>query len=91
MAGATAQEMHDQGEKIEKRMQLRWYDRSETYTRPGLAFTTLTLLDSTPPSEVQEQFYQARKIGDVANDLPAGVIGPLVTTNTRTSRSRCSR
>ncbi len=79
--GATAQEMHDQvAEKIEKRMQeLRWYDRSETYTRPGLAFTTLTLLDSTPPSEVQEQFYQARKkIGDVANDLPAGVIGPLV-------------
>ena len=37
------------------------------------------MLDSTPPSEVQEQFYQARKkIGDVANDLPAGVIGPLV-------------
>ena len=61
--GATAQEMHDQvAEKIEKRMQeLRWYDRTETYTRPGLAFTTLTLLDSTPPAEVQEQFYQARK------------------------------
>lgn len=61
--GATAQEMHDQvAEKIEKRMQeLRWYDRTETYTRPGLAFTTLTLLDSTPPSEVQEEFYQARK------------------------------
>lgn len=79
--GATAQEMHDQvAEKIEKRMQeLRWYDRTETYTRPGLAFTTLTLLDSTPPSEVQEQFYQARKkIGDVANDLPSGVIGPMV-------------
>lgn len=79
--GATAQEMHDQvAEKIEKRMQeLRWYDRTETYTRPGLAFTTLTLLDSTPPSEVQEQFYQARKkIGDEAANLPAGVIGPMV-------------
>ena len=79
--GATAQEMHDQvAEKIEKRMQeLRWYDRTETYTRPGLAFTTLTLLDSTPPSEVQEEFYQARKkIGDEAANLPAGVIGPMV-------------
>jgi multidrug efflux pump subunit AcrB len=79
--GATAQEMQDQvAEKIEKRMQeLRWYDRTETYTRPGLAFTTLTLLDSTPPSEVQEQFYQARKkIGDEANNLPPGVIGPMV-------------
>ncbi|KRB92391.1 efflux RND transporter permease subunit [Duganella sp. Root198D2] len=79
--GATAQEMQDQvAEKIEKRLQeLRWYDRSETYTRPGLAFTTLTLLDSTPPSEVQGDFYQARKkVGDEISNLPPGVIGPLV-------------
>ncbi|WP_202741608.1 efflux RND transporter permease subunit [Acinetobacter calcoaceticus] len=79
--GATAQEMQDQvAEKIEKRMQeLRWYDRTETYTRPGLVFTTLTLLDSTPPSQVQEEFYQARKkVNDEISNLPAGVIGPLV-------------
>lgn len=79
--GATAQEMQDQvAEKIEKRLQeLRWYDRSETYTRPGLAFTTLSLRDSTPPSAVQEEFYQARKkVGDETNNLPAGVIGPMV-------------
>ncbi|WP_240745868.1 efflux RND transporter permease subunit [Cupriavidus oxalaticus] len=79
--GATAQEMQDQvAERLEKRMQeLRWYDRTETYTRPGLAFTTVTLLDSTPPAEVQEEFYQARKkIRDESAALPAGVIGPLV-------------
>ncbi|MDO3529535.1 efflux RND transporter permease subunit [Ralstonia pseudosolanacearum] len=79
--GATAQEMQDQvAEKIEKRVQeLRWYDRTETYTRPGLAFTTLTLLDSTPPSEVQEEFYQARKkVSDEVANLPPGVIGPMV-------------
>ncbi|MCQ4272075.1 efflux RND transporter permease subunit [Pseudomonas kuykendallii] len=79
--GATAQEMQDQvAEKLEKRLQeLRWYDRSETYTRPGLAFTSLSLLDSTPPAEVPEEFYQARKkISDEAKTLPAGVIGPLV-------------
>lgn len=79
--GATAQEMQDQvAEKLEKRLQeLRWYERSETYTRPGLAFTTLTLLDSTPPAEVPEEFYQARKkISDEARTLPAGVIGPMV-------------
>jgi multidrug efflux pump subunit AcrB len=79
--GATPQEMQDQvAEKIEKRMQeLRWYDRTETYTRPGLAFTTLILRDSTPPSEVESEFYQARKkIGDEANKLPPGVIGPMV-------------
>ncbi|WEY42674.1 efflux RND transporter permease subunit [Paraburkholderia sp. SUR17] len=79
--GATAQEMQDQvAEPLEKRMQeLRWYDRTETYTRPGLAFTTVTLLDSTPPGEVPEEFYQARKkLSDEASNLPAGVIGPLV-------------
>lgn len=79
--GATAQEMQDQvAEKIEKRMQeLRWYERTETYTRPGLAFTMLTLLDSTPPSEVEAEFYQARKkVGDEARNLPQGVIGPFL-------------
>ncbi|MEQ9770980.1 efflux RND transporter permease subunit [Pectobacterium jejuense] len=79
--GATAQEMQDQvAEPLEKRMQeLKWYDRSETYTRPGLSFTMLSLLDSTPPSQVQEEFYQARKkLSDEAKNLPAGVIGPMV-------------
>ncbi len=79
--GATAQEMQDQvAEPLEKRMQeLRWYDRSETFTRPGLAFTMVSLLDSAPPSQVQEEFYQARKkISDEARKLPAGVIGPMV-------------
>ncbi|MFZ6721661.1 efflux RND transporter permease subunit [Undibacterium sp. Ji49W] len=79
--GATAREMQDQvAEPLEKRMQeLRWYDRTETYTRPGLAFTMVFLADKTPPSEVREEFYQARKkLGDEAKKLPAGVIGPIV-------------
>ncbi|WP_417642682.1 efflux RND transporter permease subunit [Enterobacter kobei] len=79
--GATAQEMQDQvAEPLEKRLQeLKWYDRAETFTRPGMAFTTLSLQDSTPPSQVQEEFYQARKkLGDEAKNLPAGVIGPMV-------------
>ena len=79
--GATAQEMQDQiAEPLEKRMQeLRWYDRTETFTRPGLAFTMVVLRDDAPPSEVQEEFYQARKkLSDEAKTLPAGVIGPLV-------------
>jgi len=79
--GATAKEMEELvAEPLEKRMQeLRWYDRTETFTRPGLAFTTVLLLDSTPPAEVPEQFYQARKkLGDEALNLPRGVVGPLV-------------
>jgi multidrug efflux pump subunit AcrB len=79
--GATAEEMQDQvAERLEKRLQeLRWYDRSETFARPGLAFTLVQLRDDMPPSKVQEEFYQARKkMGDEARSLPAGVIGPIV-------------
>lgn len=79
--GATAQEMQDQvAEPLEKRMQeLKWYDRTETFTRPGLAFTTVSLKDTTPPAEVPDEFYQARKkLGDEASKLPRGVQGPFV-------------
>jgi multidrug efflux pump subunit AcrB len=39
----------------------------------------VSLLDSTPPGQVQEEFYQARKkLDDEAIRLPAGVIGPMV-------------
>ncbi|MDV0594544.1 MULTISPECIES: efflux RND transporter permease subunit [unclassified Enterobacter] len=78
--GATAQEIQDQvAEPLEKRLQeLKWYDRTETYTRPGMAFITLSLQDKTPPPEVQEEFYQARKkLGDESQHLPTGVLGPM--------------
>jgi multidrug efflux pump subunit AcrB len=79
--GATAKEMEELvAERLEKRMQeLRWYDRTETFTRPGLAFTMVVLSDSTPPADVPNEFYQARKkLGDEALNLPRGVIGPMV-------------
>ncbi|BBJ67486.1 MULTISPECIES: efflux RND transporter permease subunit [Enterobacter] len=79
--GATAQEIQDQvAEPLEKRLQeLKWYDRTETYTRPGMAYITLSLQDKTPPAEVQEEFYQARKkLGDESQRLPASVIGPMI-------------
>ncbi|WP_439495326.1 efflux RND transporter permease subunit [Bosea sp. (in: a-proteobacteria)] len=79
--GATAREMQDLvAEPLEKRIQeLTWYDRVETTTRPGYAYMTVTLKDSTPPGVVQEEFYQARKkLGDEARNLPPGVLGPFV-------------
>jgi multidrug efflux pump subunit AcrB len=79
--GATAEEMQNLvAEPLEKRLQeLRWYDRVETFTRPGLVLMTLHLGDRMPPSEVQEQFYQARKkLGDEAGKLPAGALGPFI-------------
>jgi multidrug efflux pump subunit AcrB len=79
--GATAREMQDLvAEPLEKRVQeLAWYDRVETTTRPGYAYLTVTLKDSTPPSAVEDEFYQARKkLGDEARNLPPGVVGPFV-------------
>src|ERR1700752_3941443 len=79
--GATAGEMQDLvAEPLEKRVQeLTWYDRVETTTRPGYAYLTVTLKNSTPPSVVQEEFYQARKkLDDEARNLPSGVIGTFV-------------
>src|SRR5256714_1224775 len=79
--GATAREMQDLvAEPLEKRLQeLSWYDRVETTTRPGYAYMTVTLKDSTPPSVVREEFYQARKkLGDEGRNLPPGVLGPFV-------------
>lgn len=77
--GATAREMQDLvAEPLEKRLQeLTWYDRTETFSRPGLTFITLTLKDETPPIEVPKEFYQTRKkIEDEQSNLPRGVIIP---------------
>ncbi len=73
--GATAQEMQDLvAEPLEKRMQeLTYYDHVDTFTRPGLAFLTVTLKDYTPPEDVQEEYYQGRKkIFDETSKLPQG-------------------
>ena len=79
--GATAQEMQDLvAEPLEKRMQeLTYYDHVDTFTRPGLAFLTVTLKDYTPPEKVQEEFYQGRKkIQDEASNLPDGALPPVL-------------
>src|SRR5712671_2523812 len=79
--GATAQEMQDLvAEPLEKRMQeLKYYYHVDTFTRPGLAFLTVTLQDYTPPEELQEEFYQGRKkIQDESSKLPKGVLTPVV-------------
>ena len=77
--GATAQEMQDLvAEPLEKRLQeLRWYDRVETMTRPGLAFMTLTLKDRTPPAEVSEQFVPDPKPMKSTTVAPKGQPLPL--------------
>ena len=79
--GATAQEMQDLvADPLEKRMQeLTYYDHVDTFTRPGLAFLTVTMKDYTPPEDVQEEYYQGRKkILDETSRLPRGVLRPVV-------------
>ena len=78
--GATAEEMQAQvADRIETRLQtLPYLSRLDTYSRPGFAATQVVLQDYTPPSKVAELWYQARKkVGDIENDLPSGVIGPF--------------
>jgi multidrug efflux pump subunit AcrB len=79
--GATAREMQDQvADRLEKRLQeLQFYDRTETSAFPGMLAMKLYLKDSTPPKDVPEEFYQARKkLSDEKVHLPQGVIGPIV-------------
>jgi len=78
--GASAQQMAEQvTDKIEKTLQeVPHADKIRSYTKPGESLTILQLKDSAPPKEVSGSWYQARKrVGDMRNTLPAGVIGPV--------------
>src|SRR5262249_21657218 len=77
--GATAAELQAQAvDKVEKKLQeLPYLDRIETYSQPGGAFIRVTLSDKTPPAKVKDLWYQVRKkVGDIKNELPPGIIGP---------------
>lgn len=79
--GVTAQEMRDQvADRLEKKLQeLPHLEKIQTYAKPGFLAMQVTFKDTTPPSKVPDLFYQLRKkLGDIRNELPAGVIGPNV-------------
>lgn len=78
--GATALQMADQvTDKLEKKLQETPYiDRIRSYSKPGETTIILQLRESTPPRETPGAWYQVRKkIGDIRNTLPPGVIGPF--------------
>lgn len=78
--GATSLQMADQvTDKLEKKLQeTPFIDRIRSYSKPGETLIILQLRESTPPREVQNAWYQVRKkIGDIRNTLPGGVIGPF--------------
>jgi multidrug efflux pump subunit AcrB len=78
--GATAQQMAEQvTDKIEKTLQeVPYADKIRSYTKPGESLTIFQIRDSSPPREVSNVWYQARKkIGDMRSTLPQGVLGPV--------------
>ena len=78
--GATAQEMAEQvTDKIERTLQeVPYADVIRSYSKPGESLTFMQVKDSSPPKEIPNLWYQVRKkVGDIRQTLPPGVIGPF--------------
>ena len=78
--GASALQMAEQvTDKLERKLQETPYiDTIRSYSKPGETLIILELRESTPPAETPGAWYQVRKkIGDIRDTLPAGVIGPF--------------
>ncbi|MGY3484205.1 multidrug efflux pump [Bradyrhizobium sp. USDA 4011] len=79
--GATSQEMQMQvADPIEKKLQeLPFFDKVQTYSKPGFTAMQVSFKDSTSPKDVPYLFYLLRKkLVDVQGDLPSGILGPVV-------------
>src|SRR5579864_6693283 len=79
--GATATEMQTQvADPIEKKLQeLPYFDKVTTYNKPAFTAMQVAFKDNTPARDVPQLFYQLRKkISDIKDDLPAGLIGPSI-------------
>src|SRR5258708_13346416 len=79
--GATANEMQTQvADPIEKKLQeLPYFEKVQTYSKPGFTAMQVTFRDSTPPKDVPYLFYLLRKkLVDAQGDLPSGILGPVV-------------
>jgi multidrug efflux pump len=79
--GATATEMQMQvADPIEKKLQeLPYFEKVQTYSKPSFAAMQVTFRDYTPPKDVPYLFYLIRKkLVDVQDQLPQGLLGPVV-------------
>jgi len=79
--GATAQEMQTQvADPIEKKLQeLPYFEKVQTYSKPAFTAMQVTFRDNTPPKDVPYLFYLLRKkLVDVQDQLPVGLLGPVV-------------
>jgi len=79
-AGASALEVEQQvTDRIERKLQeVANIDWVRSYSKPGESLVLFALKDSAPLASVPEAFDRVRKkIGDIRNQLPAGIQGPF--------------
>jgi multidrug efflux pump subunit AcrB len=78
--GASVEEMQEQVvDKVERKLQeTPGLEYLRSYTRPGSAAIFVNLKGHVRGAAVADAFYQVRKkIGDIRNTLPEGVVGPF--------------
>jgi len=78
--GATAAEVEEQvTDRLEKKLQeLPHLDYLRSYSKPGESVIFINAREDTPAPEIPGLWYQARKkTGDIAAQLPPGVVGPF--------------
>ena len=78
--GATAQQVAEQvTDKLERTLQeVPYAYRIRSYSKPGESQIIFEIKDSSKASEVAGIWYTVRKkIGDIRNTLPGGVLGPF--------------
>src|SRR6202000_2364540 len=79
--GATAKKIQTQvADPLEKKIQeLPYFEKVQTYSKPGFTALQVTFRDNTPAKDVPYLFYLLRKkLADAQGDLPAGILGPVV-------------
>ncbi len=77
--GATAEQIAVQvTDKIERQLQeVPYADKIRSFSKPGETTVIFQLKDTSPAKETAQIWYTVRKkIGDIAQTLPAGVRGP---------------
>ena len=78
--GGTIEQTADQiTDRLERTLEeVPHLDSLRSVTTAGQSIVYVTLDDSTPPDQVGESWYQARKkVGDMVSTLPAGARGPF--------------
>ncbi|MFO1061169.1 MAG: efflux RND transporter permease subunit [Dongiaceae bacterium] len=75
----TLQTMEQVTDRIEKKLEeTPRLDYLKSYTKPGESVVYVNILESTPPRDFNEIWYQVRKkVADIRHTLPQGVLGPF--------------